>query len=102
MTQQQQQPQPSPQAIAYAQQVGAVFNSFHNFVASLEPKSPDVQMPHLLQQAHDFLDVASTFAIKYALRNGPPPPALAVAPKQSAANDGPAAPGETADVPQTD
>ncbi len=75
-----------------ASQVGAVFNSIHEYLRSLEPKQLDPNtgastslLTKQLEFAHARIDEAAMWAIKSVLTFGAPKPA------QPAANDAPAA-----------
>lgn len=105
----------TPERQIAAQQVGAVFNSLHEYLRTLEPKDPEGRST-LTQQlifAHCRVDEAAMWAIKSVLTFGIPPraaqpeaPTAAAAP---AANDAPAvepavetpAPIGVVDPPQT-
>jgi hypothetical protein len=94
----------TPERQIAAQQVGAVFNSLHEYLRTLEPKDPEgrTTLTKQLEFAHCRVDEAAMWAIKSVLTYGipprPTPPAAApAAPEAPAANDAPpaAAPVET-------
>jgi hypothetical protein len=92
----------TPERQIAAQQVGAVFNSLHEYLRSLEPKDPEgrTTLTKQLEFAHCRVDEAAMWAIKSVLTYGIPPrptPAAAepAAPEATAANDAPAPATET-------
>ena len=65
----------TPQRQMAASQVGAVFNSLHEYLRTLEPHSPEGR-PELTKQlefAHQRIDEAAMWAIKSVLTYGLPP-----------------------------
>jgi hypothetical protein len=93
----------TPERQIAASQVGAVFNSMHEYLRSLEPKKLDEStgnpMSFLTEQlkfAHCRIDEAAMWAIKSVLTFGVPP-------RPAAVPDKPAADSQTAanDTPQT-
>jgi hypothetical protein len=77
----------TPQRQAAAQQVGAVFNSLHEYIRSLYPDSgPNKQ----LEFAHARVDEAAMWAIKSVLTYGTPTP-----PAASESAEAPTPPAET-------
>lgn len=85
----------TPERQIAAQQVGAVFNSMHAYLASLEPIDPEGRktMTRQLDLAHQRVDEAAMWAIKSVLVYGIPPKATAPAavPDQPTADSQPAA-----------
>jgi hypothetical protein len=85
----------TPERQIAAQQVGAVFNSLHEYVRTLEPKDPEGRstLTKQLEFSHARIDEAAMWAIKSVLTFGiPPRPApAAAAPEQPAADFQPAA-----------
>jgi hypothetical protein len=92
----------TPERQIAAQQVGAVFNSLHEYLRTLEPKSLDETtgqtrsvLTKQLEFAHCRVDEAAMWAIKSVLTFGVPPVAQpAPAPAPAAANETPAPIGE--------
>jgi len=86
----------TPERQIAASQVGAVFNSLHEYLRTLEPKDPENRstMTHQLQCAHERVDEAAMWAIKSVLTYGLPPK-----PTPPAANDAPAAPAAETPAP---
>jgi hypothetical protein len=88
----------SPERAAAAQQVGAVFNSMHQYVENLAPKN-DAGQPIMVKQieyAHARIDEAAMWAIKSVLTYGVPPTVTAPEFAPTATSDlvgGPDAPG---------
>ena len=68
----------TPERQAAAQQVGAVFNSLHEYLRSLEPTSG--ALTKQLEFAHARVDEAAMWAIKSVLTFGVPAPVPAAAP----------------------
>lgn len=94
----------TPERQIAASQVGAVFNSLHEYLRTLEPKDPENRstMTHQLQCAHERIDEAAMWAIKSVLTYGlPPRPASAAVPDQPAADSQPAAPTGADALPPT-
>jgi hypothetical protein len=94
MTNPQEQAAIPPERQIAAAQVGAVFNSLHEYLRSLEPKLPDPTSgelrPALTEQlkfAHCRIDEAAMWAIKSVLTFGTSPPAAAPAPAPAPAAD---------------
>jgi hypothetical protein len=77
----------TPERQLAAQQVGAVFNSLHEYVRTLYPLKPDAATGEMspgqtwqLALAHNRIDEAAMWAIKSVLTFGTPPRAAAPAP----------------------
>jgi hypothetical protein len=95
----------TPERQIAAQQVGAVFNSLHEYLRSLEPKDAEGRstLTQQLTFAHCRVDEAAMWAIKSVLTYGIPPKPPKPAPpaavpdqpaadsQSAAANDAPAA-----------
>ena len=95
----------TPERQMQASQVGAVFNSLHEYLRSLEPKQIDPasgeSRPLLTKQlefAHARVDEAAMWAIKSVLTFGVPAPAQAAPAEQPIA---PPAPAEQPTAPAT-
>ena len=89
----------TPERQMAAQQVGAVFNSLHEYLRTLEPKALDEStgesrslLTKQLEFAHCRVDEAAMWAIKSVLTFGVPPVAQPAAP--AAANETPVPIGE--------
>lgn len=84
----------TPERQIAAQQVGAVFNSLHEYLRTIEPQDPEgrATLTKQLEFAHQRVDEAAMWAIKSVLTYGIPPRKAAPAPAaDGAANDAPAA-----------
>jgi hypothetical protein len=90
---------PGPQTITperqqAAQQIGAVFNSLHEYLHTLEHKAEDgeAMLTKHLEFAHQRIDEAAMWTIKHVLTFGTPPKAAApeAPPAAPAANETPA------------
>jgi hypothetical protein len=84
----------TPERQIAAQQVGAVFNSLHEYLRTIEPKDPEGRstLTKQLEFAHQRVDEAAMWAIKSVLTFGIPPRQAppAAAPADAAANETPA------------
>lgn len=87
----------TPQNQIAAQQIGAVFNSLHAYLQTLQHAQDDGQllMSKQLEIAHMHVDDAGHWAIKHVLTFGPPP-TKAAAPPDPSANDKQRAPADVA------
>jgi hypothetical protein len=90
MTDQQQQTI-TPQRQAAAQQIGAVFNSMHEYLRGFEHKDEEGRplLTKHLEFAHQRIDEAAMWAIKHALTYGVPAQPKQPESPTPAANDAP-------------
>lgn len=104
MSEAQQQQTITPERQIAASQVGAVFNSLHEYLRTLEPKDAEGRST-LTQQlifAHCRVDEAAMWAIKSVLTYGiPPQPKPAAVPNQPAADSQPAAANDAPPASET-
>jgi hypothetical protein len=93
----------TPERQIAASQVGAVFNSMHEYLRTLQPKDAEgnfINSKHL-EFAHCRVDEAAMWAIKSVLAFGVPPRPTPAAPEQPAAVPETPAPIGVVDPPQT-
>lgn len=88
----------TPERQAAAAQIGAVFNSIHQYVRTLENKDHDgnALLTKQLEFSHQRIDEAAMWAIKHALSYGVPAPA---APAANDEKQAPVATDATAETP---
>lgn len=86
MSEAQQQQTITPERQMAAGQVGAVFNSLHEYLRTLAPKDAEghPQMNKHLEFAHCRIDEAAMWAIKSVLTYGVPPKPAVAAPETPA------------------